>query len=500
MIFLAATVVSALLTWTAFSPVGWAPMVFIGPAPFLWALRRVALPRQAMGLGFLWGSLFFGVLLFWVGTVGIVAWVPLIIGLASYASVYALILWLVRQLPLWRWWVVAVGGWALWEFVRARWFLGGFPWGSLGYPAAAMPWPRSATQWIGSTGLGVLVVAVAAGLVLVFDERPRQRFFIGSVTAVLAISVAGAVWSPARGGAEIRVAIVQGSTPCPRVHCLDEKQLIYESHIELTRSIPGGAVDLVVWGENATGGRFEPVTNPEIAVDIAQEARRLSAYMMVSGTRNAKEPDKFINANLLFDPEGEFIGEYRKRHPVPFGEFVPLREYLDWIPQLEQVPRDMVRGDNPVVWDLPGGTIGSVISYEGGFAREVRSTAKAGAQLITVNTNESSYGRTPASDQLIDMTRVGAAENGVYVIHAAISGKSAIIDAEGEILDVTGLFSEELLVGSAVFRAGRGTFYTRTGDWLQLLAIGVGTMPFIFWGKRRRSEYLFGPASDSWFK
>ncbi len=506
MAYLFATLVAAVLTFLAFPPVDWGFLAFVAPAPFLWALRRVGLSRQALGLGILYGSVAFGLILYWIAVLGVVAWLPLTLGFAGYAGAYAVVVWWARTMRAWQWWVVAVGGWAILEFARSRWPFGGFPWGSLGYAVSSMAWPRGAAQWLGASGWSVLAVAVAAGLALAVDEPLRQGWLAGSVAVVVVFTALGALFPPAVDGAPVRVAIVQGSTPCPRVHCTGEKAAIYDAHLELTMVIPEGSVDLVVWGENSLGGEFEPFGNPDVAVALAAEARRIGAHLLVSGTRGVSDTE-FANFNLLISPEGEAIGQYLKRHPVPFGEYVPFREYLDWIPQLEQVPRDMVRGDGPGVFPMEApvgaepvvGTrlLGTVISFEGAFARKAREAARAGAQLLSVNTNEASFGNSPASDQLIGITRVSAAENGVGVIHAAISGKSTLIGADGDVGRTTGLFERDLLLGVAEWREGGTTLYTRFGDWLQVLAMAAVVVPLAMWRPRRRQqpEFMFATSS-----
>ncbi len=500
MLLLAATIVAALLTWMAFPPLEWSVLIFVAPAPFLWSLRRIVHPRHAATLGFVYGAVLFGVMLYWIGILGIIAWLPLTLALGSFFTLYALVVHWARTLSPWRWWVITVGGWALLEFIRARFPFGGFPWGSVGYAVGSLSWPRGAAQWIGASGWSVLVVAVAAGLVLLVESVYNQEFFAYPAIAVVILSAAGALWPPSADGESLDVAIIQGNTPCPRVHCIDEKELIYTSHLELTKRLEPGTVDLVVWGENSVGGRFEPIDNPEVAVAIAGEARRLDAFVMISGTRSAGE-GFFINANLLFTPTGELSGEYLKRHPVPFGEYVPFRSALDWIPQLDQVPRDMVRGDRPGLFPITlpptedraqplAVTIGSVISFEGAFAREARNAVKSGARLLTVNTNEASYGRSPASNQLIAMTRMSAAENGVDIVHAAISGRSAFLDAEGSILSKTDLYTEEILFGTVRFRNAGRTVYTVVGDWVQVAAILAIAVPLVF-RRQRRPQLLF---------
>ncbi len=503
MAFLLATLIAALLSWAAFPPLGWGFLAFLAPASYLWALRNVGLSRQALGLGVLYGGVSFGLILYWLWGLGFVAWFPLTVGFAAYAGLHAVVVWWARSMRPWQWWLLTVGSWALLDFARARYPFGGFPWGQLGYAVGSMAWPRGAAQWIGASGWSVVAVAVAAGLALMMDDLRRQGLFAAPVAVAAVLVALGALFPPSTDGPALRVAIVQGNTPCPRVHCEGEKAAIYDAHLELTGQIPAGSVDMVVWGENALGGDFEPVGNPEVAVALAGEARRLEAYLLVSGTRDVPDrPDLFANVNLLIGPDGEAIGEYLKRHPVPYGETVFFREYLDWIPQLSQVPRDMFRGDVPGVFPLvqtvgEGSTetytLGTVISFEGAFARHARDTARAGAQLLTVNTNEASFGNTPASDQLIGITRVSAAENGLDLIHAAITGKSTFIDAGGGYGRTTDLYARDLLFGSVRWRTAGKTLYTRWGDWLQVLAMVGMAVPLSMWRPRRQPDYLFAP-------
>ncbi len=484
-----ATVFSAIMLWAAFPPLDLGFLVFVGPAPFLWALRVAPERRVATNVGFLFGFVYFGMLLYWIFILGAVAWVPLTLTMSVFSAGYAIAVWYGRTLPAWRWYLIAVGGWALWEFVRSRFPLGGFPWGSLGYPTGDFSWLRGSAQWVGASGWGVIVVAIAAGLVLSSEEDRHRRFLWYPVAVAGILAIAGGIWSPSADGDVLRVAIVQGNSPCPRVHCDDEKEIIYESHIQMTRTLDPGAYDLVVWGENAMGGRFEPVGNPEVRIEIAAEADRLGSWLLVSGTRGVSETE-FINSNLLFSPDGALVDEeYRKRHPVPFGEFVPLRNVLQFIPQLDSVPRDMVRGEEPVVFQLPQGPLGTVISFEGAFARTVRSEVAAGARLIVVNTNEGSYGRTPASEQLINMTRMSAAENGVDLIHAAVTGKSTFITADGTVGKKTSLFTADVVAGEVRWRSAGKTIYTRFGDWLQVAAI-VALTPAVA-VRRRRTGFEF---------
>jgi apolipoprotein N-acyltransferase len=201
----------------------------------------------------------------------------------------------------------------------------------------------------------------------------------------------------------------------------------------------------------------------------------------------------WVNANVLFAPDGEIVGEYQKQHPVPFGEYIPFRPLFEWIPDLDQVPRDMIPGDGPVVFDLGNGVrLGSVISFEGGFSRYMREQADAGANVLAVLTNEGSYGTTPGSAQFIGMTRMRAAELDLDVIHAAVTGKSTIIAAGGAIEEETGLGTREILYGVVAGRP-RASIYAAAGDLLMYLLALVGA---VTWWRMARPLVASAPESD----
>ncbi|MBT8203486.1 MAG: apolipoprotein N-acyltransferase [Acidimicrobiia bacterium] len=470
-----APLLSAFLLWAAFRPLGWGALAFVALTPLLAAIRRVNTIRSAAGLGFVFGVGFFTPLVFWVKETGYLSLVALVLLLSAYSTLFAVMTFYARRWGRTAWFFVTVGAWAAIELIRVYVPFGGFSWGLLGYPAGEYGWTRGATQLIGTTGWSVVFIAIAAGLTLfVTDRRRPARWVVPPVALVVVLMLFGAIAPPVADGASVSVAIVQGNSPCPDVHCANENELIFQSHLALTKTIRTGQAELVVWPESSAGSSVELATHPDRLTQVAAEARRLDAWFLIGSQRNL-DADSFTNLNLVLDADGTIVGEYRKRHPVPFGEYVPLRPLFDWIPALDQVPRDLLPGDENTVFELPGGTLGSVISFEGAFARSTRAMVREGAQLLVVATNKASFGDTPVSDQFIGMTRMRAAELGTGVVHAAITGRSAFIDADGSLQSRTEAFESDVLFGTAVYRSAGLTPYARLGDWLQYLAIGVGS-------------------------
>jgi apolipoprotein N-acyltransferase len=369
------------------------------------------------------------------------------------------------------------------ELIRYRFPFNGFEWGAAGYGLSDQAWARDLAPLYGTTGVTVMVILVAAALVTL-TRRPRNWWLVAPVPLLVLASLLPWFQPEEHPLSGQRVAIIQGSTPCPFEHCApDERLRTFEQHLELTRTIEPDSVFLVVWSEGSTGSsNADPVQNPEIGEAIAAEARRIGAWLLVGSDRPLNETH-WVNANVLFDPEGEIVGEYRKQHPVPFGEYIPFRPLFEWIPDLDQVPRDMIPGGGPVVFDLGNDVhLGSVISFEGGFSRYMREQVDAGANVLAVLTNEGSYGTTPGSDQFIGMTRMRGAELGLDVIHAAVTGKSTIIDAGGGIGGETGLGTQEILYGEVAGRA-QASIYATTGDLLMNVTALIG---LVTWWRARK--------------
>ncbi len=458
----------------AFPPYGHGWLVIPVMTGLLWLLRTAGSHRRAAGVGAAFGVGFFGALFPWIAELGLVAFIPLLLSQTLFTTGYGLGLHLARSRPPGVWTICAVGGWALVEWLRTRVPFGGFGWGLVGLPAGEYASLRPMTAWVGISGWSVVIVTVSALLAWLITERTRTAL-VALVGAVAAVAVAAVVafqtvsWP---GGETVRVAIVQGSSPCPGTHCADEQRLTYESHLQLTRSIEPGTVDLVVWAESALWFRSDPAEDPEVGSDLAAEAERLGATLMAGADRPDGD-DAFIRTNTVFGENGTLVGEYRKTHPVPFGEYVPFRPLFDWIPALSQVPRDMVRGPGPVRFDTGFGPFGSVISFEGSFARYPRSTVSAGADLLVVATSQNSYPYSHASAQLIGITRMHAAALGVDVVHAAITGRSAIIGDGGVIRAQTDLVEPTVLYGEVRMRDDGPTPYAAAGDWLQVLAVAA---------------------------
>jgi apolipoprotein N-acyltransferase len=195
-------------------------------------------------------------------------------------------------------------------------------------------------------------------------------------------------------------------------------------------------------------------------------------------------PGKTYNANRLYDPDGRLQGTYAKQHLVPYGEYVPFRSALGFISELQQIPTDFDAGHTTKVFDVAGKPVGTVICFESAFTPLMRSSVRKGAQAIVVSTNNRSYRRSPNSAQHVALSQMSAAAVGRPVLHAAVSGITAVIDANGDVRRTTQLFRNEVVSGTVTTVRGE-TPYVRFGAWVEWACL-LGLAGAVVLGVTRR--------------
>ncbi len=483
---LLSVLVAAVLMILAFPPYGVLFLAVPALAVLAFGVVRLETGRVAAFAGGLFGFVFVGGLMIWIRnlTVGLADAAWLMLG-AFHVPAFAWFGWLAHRVGKERPGIripVTVAGWAS-VFAILRWLpVFSLEWADPGYSMAPLAAATDVSAVIGASGWTVVLALASMGLVLTAESR-NPRAAMNGLGLLAVVLVLGATVDLGPDGPDYRLAIVQGNSPCARVGCVDERRLITEGHLDLTRTLPAGEYDLVVWAESSTGFTTDALTNPEWAEAIGAEARRIDTFLL-QGTDRPVGSDGFVNANLLFDRSGTPVAEYRKQHPVPFGERVPWRSVFGGLDGMRA--SDMVSGEGPVVFDLDGVKVGSVISFEGAFGRYAREHAALGAQLLVVATNESSYGEGAAADQLIWMTRMRSAELGLPVVHAAITGASTIIQ-DGVPGEVSGLYEQAIIEGTVRLRDTEPTPYARYGDWFTALAMLIGGSLWVMTEVRRLS-------------
>ena len=489
---LAAVTVSGAALALAFPEPDIAPLAWVSTAPLLYIASNVR-TRRGFALGYVFGVAFFGVLLYWISIVGWIAWLLLVLLQALFLGVFgAAYSALATRLPLWG--RIAAAGvlWVVIEYLRTRFPLGGFTWGQLAQSQHNAGWMLRPAGLAGSWMVALLLVCCSGLVAEAFRaSRIGARALALALVVVAALVIATPALIPATGasGDGLSVAIVQGNVPRGITPSTFEKELsIIASHERLTKTLAGQDVDLVVWPESSVG--LDLNDTPEASSAVAEAARAVDAPMIVGGNLDVDD-DRYQVVAFSVSPSGEVVDRYQKTHLVPFGEYVPARDSLDWLPMLAQVPRDAVPGIEKTIFDVAGGRVAPVISFEGDFGSLVRERIGGGGQLLVVATNTSTWEDSWASAQHVAFSQVRAAENGVWVAHAALSGISAFIAPDGSVVQRTPLWTPTTAIDEVRFQTSP-TLYARTGDWLPWASL-TATAGLAVWAARRRTG---SPASE----
>ena len=451
-----------------------APLAWVALAPLLCAAREMR-PVRGFALGLVFGIGFFGLLLVWISIVGWLAWFVLVLlqslFIAAFGACWALLsrtgTVVVRAL-------LAAAAWVALEYVRARVPVGGFTWGQLAQSQHNIGWMLRGAGVAGGWGIAFLITAVNALVAEAWArgrERRRQAMLLVGA-ALAAIAAPSLVPAPTATGQALEVAIVQGNVPrVPgRYDSAVERELaIAENHARLTRALSGENVDLVVWPESSVGVDLRH--NEHARRLVSSSARAVGAPMIVGGNLYVDE-GRYKVVAFEVSASGEIADLYQKTHLVPFGEYVPARDFWTWLPQLDQIPRDAVAGSEATLFGVAGGTVAPVLSFEGDFGSLVRARIGGGGRLLVVATNTSTWGHSWASAQHLAFSQLRAAENGVWSVHAAISGISAFVAPDGAVEGSLGLWRSGTLVQRLRF-AETVTPYARWGDWLPWLCLAV---------------------------
>jgi apolipoprotein N-acyltransferase len=201
--------------------------------------------------------------------------------------------------------------------------------------------------------------------------------------------------------------------------------------------------------------------DPEFLARTQRIARETAAYFLLGYIGRIGESPS--NSAALLDPSGSIISRYDKMHLVPFGEYVPLKDLLFFAEKLVAQVGDFTPGTQYTISSLDGHRVSTAICYESIFPGLVREFVKGGSELIVVITNDGWFGESSAPFQHLRMGVVRAVENRRYIVRAANTGISTIIDPYGRMESRTDLGVRTTLEGTARFRTDR-TFYTEYGD------------------------------------
>ncbi|MFY1679665.1 MULTISPECIES: apolipoprotein N-acyltransferase [unclassified Streptomyces] len=468
--------IAGLLLYLSFPPrtVWWLALPALA---ILGAVLRGRGPLAGLGLGWLFGLGFLLPLLRWTGVeVGPGPWLALATVEALFLALAGAGIAAVSRLPAWPVWAAAV--WVAAEGLRARLPFDGFPWGKIAFGQAdGVFLPLAALG--GTPLLGFAAALCGFGLcqaVSLFgrDRRTGAARRGAAVTASLCLVVpplgawaARPLVTDAAEEGTATVAVVQGNVPRAGLDFNAQRRAVLDYHARETERLAAlvraGDVappDFVLWPENSSD--IDPFRNADAREVIDRAARSIGVPISVGGV--VERDGRLYNEQILWDPAEGPVDTYDKRQIQPFGEYLPLRSLIgalnpEWTAMVRQ---DFSRGDESGVFAMAGTRVGLVTCYEAAFDWAVRSEVRDGARMISVPSNNATFGRSEMTHQQLAMSRIRAVEHSRAVAVPVTSGVSAIIMPDGTVARRTGMFVADSLVAEVPLRSSQ-TPATRFG-------------------------------------
>lgn len=454
--------------------------------------------RRAFALGLTTGVSYFTATLYWITLVvrnygdlpfpvAVLANGLLIAYLSLFPALFAVVLrrlWLRYGAPSL---MAAPIVWVATELGRTYLLFNGFPWVLLGYSQATTLPIAQLASLVGVYGVSALVatVSVAAAMCVATSSIRLRTIAIGVAASLVVVT---AVWGSRRAsraewtreGEVVKVGLVQGNVSDAARRDPVQTPRILQDNLRLTRQAIGAGADVVLWPESAMSP-FRFADYPDVAGLVRRVAREGHVSILVGSDQVERgRPDRWYNSAFLIRPDGTDAGVYRKIHLVPFGEYVPWRRLLFFIgPLVEAIGTGFDAGDDPTVLPVNGHGISVAICYEIVYPALVRQFVVRGSELLTTITNDAWFGDTSAPYQHFAQASMRAIEEGRYVVRAANTGISGIVDPYGRVLTQTNVFEQGVRVGTARYLR-TSTVYARWGDAFAYISVLLTAVLLLF--------------------
>jgi apolipoprotein N-acyltransferase len=373
---------------------------------------------------------------------------------------------------------------ALWVIIE--WFQTltwtGVPWGRIAVSQYKVLPNIQISAVFGSLFLSFIIILVNAFLAIGCIKQDKKRIYaiVGlGIYIVNALFGCVSILAYSDTGEPVKVALIQGNIASGQKWAEDSVAYSMNKYMTLSQeAVDEYNPDIIVWPETVITA---PIFYSHYYYDI-QEFAKSTETIVAFGTYDLiynEEIDDYdtYNAIVTFNSDGEHISQpYYKRHLVPFGEYVPMKNVIKLlVPVLGELNSyfedDLLQGTETSVSETALGKIGYLICFDSIYETLTTDTVRDGAEIIALSTNDSWYEDSAAVHQHNGHAVLRAVESGRYIMRAANTGVSSLIRADGRILDYLDPLIEGNVYGEAYMRTAR-TPYSYMGNLIVWLSIG----------------------------
>ena len=455
-------VIAGLCLAASVPPWGWWPLAFLGIA--MWdRLLRNAKPRARIVRSAVFAAAWFTPSMLWMVDLTAPGYVIAIVVFSLYVGVAGLAV-PGRSSSPWVRWLALPAAFTLAEAARCTFPFGGVPLATTAMGQASAPLGQIARVLC---AVGVTFAVAVIGVALSAAWERRHIVAAAALAGVVALWLVAIIAPTGHDIRTINAAVVQGGGPQGTRASETDPRDVFDRHVEAT-SLVTTPVDLVVWPENVVAVDSLLATTRENA-ELSALAKDLNTTL-VAGITEVLDSSSFANASIVYLPDGSTGGRYDKVRRVPFGEFVPLRGLIESVAGSNTgIPvREARAGTEPAIVRTPAGDLALAISWEIFFTNRGRDGVLHGGQILLNPTNGSSYWLTQVQTQQVASSQLRAIETGRWVLQAAPTGFSAIVNPSGDVLKRTSISEQVVLQQDVMLRSG------------DTIATVIGPMPVIW--------------------
>ncbi len=470
---------------------GLVPLVLLVPGLLRRALAKVS-GWRAFRLGWLAGFAQWAIAVAWVFIVlhryghlpAVLAALAVLLMAAILGLTWALAGWATSLVPAaWRVALLPVLIAAFEEMQRFPPWI--FPWNPVAAALTPVPPLLAPLPVVGAIGLSLLTLLVGSSLDALGTREVRRAGIVWLVVSALSWACA-ALLAPAfrPSGPAVGVTALQPDVPLETRWNPASEEDIEDTVWGLSRQAAARGAQWIVWPESAVPRIVD--RDPAFRSEIEGFTREHRVWLLLGSIGLGASEDEYYNSVYVASPEGLLPARYDKVHLVPFGEYVPLVGRIAALHALVREVGSFTPGSRTTPLPGPAGPTGVAICYEVAFpslyAREVR----AGAEVLATITNDGWYGDSAAPRQHLALAILRAGEARRYLVRAANTGISAVIDPYGRVVarlgvNRRGLITAGVTPGKGVTPAAAYSGWLRAG--VVLLAFGATIL-----GARRRAS------------
>ncbi len=455
-------------------------LAWISLVPLLVAVARCPAPLRALILGWATGTVFFYATCYWLtysmihygGLPAVVAYVLLIPG-AMVVGIFPGLFAVFVALAMRRWGpmslLIAPVLWAALEWARLE--VTGQLWNALGYSQAYNPYLIQAATWGGVYAVSFLILGFNSGIALLIVEHTQRAIVAGLLTLlIVAIIVVGSVqeyFVAFDHRPTVWVVALQPNVPMNLDKSADEMKQLLERHLTLSKEglshVPDSDQRLVVWPESPMN--FTYSSDKNLQELIANFTRENHTSLLFNSLEPAPDGGSY-NSALLVNEEGRLISQYDKIRLMPFGEYVPLPQWLPGASLITGIVGEFTPGSKYTLMPIADQRAGVFICIESAYPWIARRMTKEGANVLINISNDGYLGPTAVMRQHLANVIFRAVENSTSIMRVTNTGLSATVTYDGFIWGTPAEgFQTDVRVWSLESNIQtRRTFYTKYGD------------------------------------